>query len=136
MNQSIPGLQEDNTAIYDESSSSDNNEDEEKVLSQKNLYLDPVKKEEMILVEPCLPNTLHQALFQDPYAHFLEAFKEGIKVIRSSALPKERRLFSVAAEKQKEWEWPHLSSLPKEMKKDQSWNHLLDWLYWKREFIS
>ena len=59
LNQSIPGLQEDNTAIYDESSSSDNNEDEEKVLSQKNLYLDPVKKEEMILVEPCLPNTLH-----------------------------------------------------------------------------
>ena len=89
----------------------------------------------MILVETRLPNTLNQALFQDPYAHFLKIFEEEIKVIRSSILPKARGLFSIAAKKQKEWEWPCLSNLPKEMKKDQSWNHLLDWLYWKREFI-
>ena len=98
--------------------------------------LDPLEKEEMILVETHIQNNLNQALFQDPYVKFLNIFEEGIKVIRSSVLPKARRLFSTAAKKQKEWEWPCLSSLPKEMKKDQSWNHLLDWLYWKRDFIS
>ena len=94
LNQSI--LQEESTAIYDESSSSDDNEDEEEVLSQKNLKLDPME-EKVSLVETYLPNIRNQALFQDPYAHFLKTFEEGINFVRSSVLPKVRRFFSTAA---------------------------------------
>ena len=57
LNQSIPGLKEDNTTIYDESSSSDNNEDEEEVISKKILKLDPVEKK-VILVEKYLSRSL------------------------------------------------------------------------------
>lgn len=71
MNQSIPGLQEDSTAKYDESSNSDHNEDEEDFLSQKNLFLDPVE-EKITLVETYLSYTPNQVLFQDPFAHFFE----------------------------------------------------------------
>ena len=95
-----------------------------------------MNKEEVILVETYLPKIHNQVLFQDPYARFLKFFEEGIKVASSKVLSEERRFFSTAAKKQNEGEWPYLSSLPKEMRKDQSWNHLLDWLYWKREFIS
>ena len=50
--QNISELQEDNTAIYDESSSS---EDEGDSLERESLLLDPVEEEE-ILVEASLPN--------------------------------------------------------------------------------
>ena len=83
--QNISELQEDNTAVYDESSSSKNNEDEEEFLSQKNFFLDPVE-EEVILVETYLSNTHNQVLFQDPYAYFLQTFREGSKSIKSSLL--------------------------------------------------
>ena len=135
LNQSIPGLQEDNTTIYDESSSSDDNEDEEDFLSQKNLFLDPVE-EKITLVETYLSNTPNQVLFQDPFAQFLKTFEEGIDIFRSSVSPNAEKNFSTAAKKQGKWEWPCLSSMLKEMRKDKSWKHLLDWIYWKREFIS
>ena len=50
LNQNISELQEDDIAIYDESSSSDYNEDEEVFLSQEDIYLDPVEKEEISLL--------------------------------------------------------------------------------------
>ena len=50
LNQSIPRLQGDNTTIYDESSSSDYNEDEEVFISQEDLCLDPMEKEEISLL--------------------------------------------------------------------------------------
>lgn len=136
LKQDTSGLLEDNIVVYDEFSNLDDSEDEEDCLPQKNICLDPVEKEEVILVETYLPKIHNQALFQDPYAHLLKEFKEGIKVLRSSVLPKLRRLFSIDAKKQKEWEWPCVSYMLKVMSKDQSWNHLIDWMYWKREFVS
>lgn len=53
--QNISELQEDTTARYDGSSSSDNEEDKGDSLSQESLALDPVEEGE-ILVEAYLPN--------------------------------------------------------------------------------
>ena len=50
LSQNTLGLQEENTATYDESSSLDHNEDEEYFISQKNFFLDPVE-EKITLVE-------------------------------------------------------------------------------------
>ena len=87
----------------------------------------------MILVETYLSNTPNQVLFQDPFAHFLNTFEEGIEIVRNSVSPNAKKKFSTAAKEQVRWEWSFcLSSMLKEMSKDQSWNHLIDWIYWKR----
>ena len=133
LEKNVSELQEDNIAIYDESSSS---EDEEDSLSQESLILDPVEEEE-ILVEASLPNFHSQVSFHDPYAHFLHTFEEGSKVLLSSMLQTERKIFKAAVIEQKEWELPCLSSLLKELsRKDQPWDHLMDWLHWKTMFVS
>ena len=98
-NQNISELQEDNTVVYDDSSSSEDNEDEEDFLSQKNLFLDPME-EEVTLVESYLSNTHNQLLFQYPYAHFLQTFREGSKVIKSILLQTTRNILKAAAKKQ------------------------------------
>ena len=112
--QNISELQEDSTAIYDESSSSENEEDEGDSLSQESLSLDPMEEEE-ILVEACLPNIHSQVSFHDPYAHFLQTFEEGSKVFLSSMLQTEIKNFEAVVIEQKEWELPYLSSLLKEL---------------------
>ena len=95
LNQNISGLQEDNTAIYDEPSSSDNNEYEEEFLSQKNLFLDPME-EKITLVETYLLNNPNQVLFEDPFAHFLKTFEEEIEIVRSSVSLNVTIFFSIA----------------------------------------
>ena len=57
--QNLPKLQEDNTTKYDDSFSSGCSEDEEDILSQRNLFLGPLE-EEVVLVETHLPNTPNQ----------------------------------------------------------------------------
>ena len=83
--QNISELQEDSTAIYDESSSSESEADGGDSLSQGSLILEPVEEEE-ILVEASLPDTPSQVSFHDPYAHLLHTFEEGSKVLLSSML--------------------------------------------------
>ena len=78
-------LQEDNTSIYDESSSSENEEDEGDSLFQESLILDLVEEEE-ILDEACLPDIHNQVSFHDPYGHFLQTFEERSRVFLSSML--------------------------------------------------
>ena len=129
----ISELQEDNTAIYDESSSS---EDEEDSLLQESLILDPVEEEE-VQVEACLPDIHNQVSFRDPYAHFLHIIEEGSRVFLGSMLQIERTFFKAAVMGQEEWELLCLSSVLKELsKKDQPWDHLMDWLDWKTLFVS
>ena len=94
-----------------------------------------MEEKEVILVETYVPIIHNQVPFQDPYDDFLKTFEEGMKIFSNSMFP-EARKYLTTAKTQKEWEWPCLTSMLKEMSKDQSWNHLLDWLYWKREFIS
>ena len=131
--QNISELREDSTPKYDESSSS---EDEGDSLSQEILLLDPVEEEE-ILVEASLPDICSQVSFHDPYAHFLHTFEEGSKVLLSSMLQTEGKFFKAAVIEPKEWELPCLSSMLKELsKKDQPWDHLMDWLHWKTMFVS
>ena len=108
----ISELQDDTTTIYDESSSLENEEDEGDSLSQESLVLDPVGEGE-ILVEACLPNIHNQVSFHDPYVHFLQTFEEGSKVIVSSLLQTTRNILEAAVKKQREWEWPCLSSMLK-----------------------
>ena len=134
--QNVLEFQKDSTAIYDESSSSENEADKGDSLSQESLILDPVEEEE-ILVEAYLPDIHSQVLFHDPYAHFLQTFGEGSRVFLSSMLQTERKSFKATIIEQKECEFPCLSSLLKELsKKDQSWDHLKDWLHWKTMFVS
>ena len=109
--QSTSELQEDSAAISDESSNSENEGD---TLSQESFLLHPVE-EDKILVEACLPDILNQVAFHDPYVHFLQTFEEGSKVFLSSMLQTERNFFKVVVEEQREWEWPYLSSLLKEL---------------------
>ena len=132
----ISELQEDNATIYDESSRSESEADEGDSLSRKSLILDPMEEEE-ILVEASLPNIHSQASSHDPYAHFLHTFEEGSKVLLSSMLQTEGKFFKAAVMEQEEWELPCLSSMLKELsKKDQPWDHLMDWLHWKTMFVS
>ena len=131
--QNISELREDSTPIYDESSSS---EDEGDTLLQESLILHPVEEEE-IMVEAGLPDIHSQVSFRDPYERFLQTIEEGSKVWISSMLQTERNFFKAAVIKQKERELPCLSSMLKELsKKDQSWDHLKDWLHWKTMFVS
>ena len=93
-------------------------------------------EEEEVLVEACLLDIHNQVSFHDPYVHFLETFEEGSRVFLSSMLQTERKFFKAVIMEQKEWEMPCLSSLLKELsKKDQSWDHLMDWLHWKTSFV-
>ena len=129
----ISELREESAAIYNDSSSS---EDEGDTLSQESFLLSPVEEEE-ILVEACLPNIHSQVSFHDPYAPFLHTFEEGSKFLLSSMLQTARKICVAAVVEQKEWEQPCLSSMLKELsKKDQSWDHLMDWLHWKTTFVS
>ena len=129
----ISELREDSTPIYDESSSSG---DEGDSPSQESLLPDPVEGEE-ILVEASLPDIHSQVPFHDPYAHFLHTLGEGSKVLLSSMLQTQRNFFKAVVFEQKEWELPCLSSMLKELiKKDQPWDHLVDWLHWKTMFVS
>lgn len=131
--QNISELREDSTPIYDESSSS---EDEGDSLSQESILLDPVEEEE-ILVGASPPYICSQVSFLDPYAHFLHIFQEGSKVLLSSMLQTRINFFKAAVFEQKEWELPCLSNMLKELsKKDQPWDHLMDWLHWKTMFVS
>ena len=94
-------------------------------------------EEEEILVEASLPDIHSQVSVHDPYAHFLHIFEEGSKVLLSNMLQAETKLFKAAVVEKKEWELPCLSSLLKELsKRDQSWDHLMDWLHWKTMFVS
>ena len=103
-------------------------------LSLESLLLDPVEEEE-ILVEASLPDICSQVSFHDPYAHFLHILEEGSRVFLSSMLQIERKFFKAAVMEQEEWELPCLSSMLKELsKRDQSWDHLMDWLHWKTMF--
>ena len=136
LEQNTSELQEDSTAIYDESSSSESEADEGDSLSQESLILEPVEEEE-ILVESSLPDIHNQVSYHDPYAHFLHTFEEGSKVFLSSMLQIEGKFFKAAVVEQKEWELPCLSSMLKELsRKDQPWDHLMDWLHWKTMFVS
>ena len=99
--QNISELQEDNTVIYDESSSSENEENEGDSLPQESLVLDPVEEEE-ILDEACLPDIHNQVSFHDPYDHFLNTFEKGSRVFLSSMLQTERNFFKVSIMEQKE----------------------------------
>ena len=87
-------------------------------------------------METHIPNTPNQALFQDPYVDFLKTSEEGIKVANNSISTSATKFFRTAVEKQSKWECPCLSYILKEMSKEQSWNHMIDWMYWKREFVS
>ena len=94
-------------------------------------------EEDEILVEAHLPDIHNQVSFHDPYVHFLHTFEEGSKVFLSSMLQTESKIFKAVVIGQKEWELPCLSSLLKTLsKKDQSWDHLMDWLHWKTMFVS
>ena len=119
---------EENIAIYDE--------EEGEFLSKKNLKLSQVE-EEAVMDQDYFPNSHIQVLFQDPFADLLETFEEGVKCVKSNLMQVLKRSLGTIVQKQVRWEWPfYLSSTLKELNQDPSWNHLLDWLYWKREFTN
>ena len=134
LNQSILGLLEDNIAIYDESTSSDDHEEEDEFLSQRSAKLSQVK-EEVVLDQAYLENPLSQVLFQDPFADLLEALEEGVKHVKSSLMQNFKNILGTTIRKQVRWKWHfYFFGTLKELKQNPSWNHLLDWLCWKRYF--
>lgn len=89
----------------------------------------------MILDTTGYSNPQSQALFQDPFVVFLETFEKELKYARNSLLQDLNKILGTTIKKQVRCEWPfYFFSTLKELNKYHSWNHLLDWLYWKREF--
>ena len=125
---------EDKIAIYDESTSSEDLEEEVEFLSQKSPKHSRVE-EGLVLNEAYVSNPLDQVLFQDPFVVFLEKSKGGVCSTNNSLLQIVRKILSITARKQVRWKWPfNFVNTLKELNQDPSCNHLLDWLYWKREF--
>ena len=92
-------------------------------------------KEEAILDQAYLQNPLSQVLFQDPFADLLEIVEEGFKDDGSSLMKSLKNILDTTIQTQVKWNWAFdFFTTLKELKQNHSWNHLLDWLYWKREF--
>ena len=94
-------------------------------------------EEEAILDQAYFPNPHIQVLFQDPFTDLLEALKEGVKHVKSSLMQGLKKILGTTIRKQGRWKWPFdFFRILKELNQYPSYNHLLDWLYCKREFTS
>ena len=134
LNQNTSAWEEDYTAIYDESDSSSDHEQGEEFLSQESPKYSQVE-ERVVLNEAYVSNPLDQVLFQDPFVVFLEKSKGVVCSTQNSLLQRLKKILGTTVRKQAKWKWPfHFFSTVKKLKLNPSWNHLLDWLCWKRYF--
>ena len=89
----------------------------------------------IVLDEAHYLNPQGQVLFQDPFAGFLESYKEGVCYARNGLLHSLRKILSTFVQRKVKSEWPfYFFSILKKVNKNQSCSHLLDWLHWRREF--
>ena len=128
------GFLEENMAIYDEFDSEYDDEEEKEFLSQKSPKLSQVE-EEAVLDQAYFPNPHIQVLFQDPFADLLETSKRGVCHAKRSLIQNFKNILGSTVQTLVRWECPFdFFTTLKELKQNHSWNHLLEWLYWKREF--
>ena len=79
-------------------------------------------------------NPQDQVLFQDPFVGFLESSKEVVFYAMNDLLQNSRKILKTYVQRKLQGEWLFFFFyLLKNVSKNQSCSHLLDWLHWRKE---